>query len=135
MKTDMEKEDWPTAEQKQKCVAQAKALRKQAAEGGLRFEAYLPPRLAEWLLERIEKGVFLDPSEAAFVLLGEREELEPHTDLRKELLRRRLNAAIDDPRPRIPAEQVFEELRKELAAPRPEPAAWTPSSGGINLSV
>ena len=41
MKTDMEKEDWPTAEQKQKCVAQAKALRKQAAEGGLRFEAYL----------------------------------------------------------------------------------------------
>jgi antitoxin ParD1/3/4 len=99
MKTDMEKEAWPTAEQKQKCVAQAKALRKQAAEGGLRFEAYLPPQLAEWLLERIEKGVFLDPSEAVFVLLGEYEELEPHTD-----------------------------LRQELAAPRPEPAAWMPPS-------
>jgi Arc/MetJ-type ribon-helix-helix transcriptional regulator len=125
MKTDMEKEDWPTVEQKQKCVAQAKALRKQGAEGGLRFEAYLPPQLADWLLERIEKGVFLDPSEAVFVILGEYEELEPNTDLREELLRRRLKAAIDDPRPRIPAEQVFEELRKEFAAPRAEPAAWT----------
>jgi antitoxin ParD1/3/4 len=121
----MEKEAWPTAEQKHKSVAQAKALRKQAAEGGLRFEAYLPPQLADWLLERIEKGVFLDPSEAAFVLFGEHEELEPHTDLRQELLRRRLDAAINDPRPGIPAEQVFEELRKELAEPRPEPAVWT----------
>jgi len=37
----------------------------------LRFEAYLPPQLAEWLLERIEKGVFLDPREAVFVLLDE----------------------------------------------------------------
>ena len=84
----------------------------------------MPPQLADWLLERIEKGAFLDPSEAVFVLLGEYEELEPHTDLREELLRRRLNAAINDPRPRIPAEQLFEELRQELSAPRPEPAAW-----------
>ncbi|MGH8323820.1 MAG: hypothetical protein ACRETD_08500, partial [Steroidobacteraceae bacterium] len=123
--TDMEREIWPTAEQKQHCVAQAKALRKQAMEGGLRFEAYLPPQLADWLLERIEKGVFLDPSEAIFVLLGEQQELEPHTDLRQELLRRRLDAAIHDPRPGIPAEQVFEELRKKFSAPLPEAAAWT----------
>jgi antitoxin ParD1/3/4 len=116
---------WPTVEQKEACVAQAKALRKQAAEGGLRFEAYLPPQLAEWLLGRIEKGVFLDPSEAVFVVLGEHEDLEPHTDLRQELLRRRLNAAIDDPRPSIPAQQVFDELRKKMAAPLPEPAVWS----------
>jgi hypothetical protein len=120
----MAEEIWPTAEQKAACVAQAKALRKQAAEGGLRFEAYLPPQLAEWLLERIEKGVFLDPREAVFVMLGEHEDLEPHIDLRQELLRRRLNAAIDDPRPSIPAQQVFDELRKKMAAPRPEPAVW-----------
>ena len=116
---------WPTAELKGACVAQAKALRKQAAEGGLRFEAYLPPQLAEWLLGRIEKGVFLDPREAVFVLLGEHEDLEPHIDLRQELLRRRLNAAIDDPRPSIPAQQVFDELRKKMAAPLAEPAVWS----------
>ena len=90
----------------------------------MRFEAYLPPQLAEWLLDRIEKGVFLDPSEAVFVLLGEHEDLEPHRDLRQELLRRRLNAAIDDPRPSIPAQQVFDELRKKMTAPLPEPAVW-----------
>ena len=121
----MAEEMWPTAEQKEACVAQAKALRKQAAEGGLCFEAYLPPQLAEWLLGRIEKGVFLDPREAVFVLLGEHEDLEPHIDLRQKLLRRRLNAAIDDPRPSIPAQQVFDELRKKMAAPLPEPAVWS----------
>jgi Arc/MetJ-type ribon-helix-helix transcriptional regulator len=122
----VEKDEWPTGEQKQKSMAQAKALRQQAAEGGLRFEAYLPPTLATWLLDQIERGIFRDPSEAVFVFLGEAEELEPHTDLRKELLRRRLDAAINDPRPGIPAEQVFDELRKKLASPLPEPAAWTP---------
>jgi len=121
----MEKDEWPTGEQKQKSMAQAKALRQQAAEGGLRFEAYLPPTLATWLLGQIERGIFSDPSEAVFVFLGEAEELEPHTDLRKELLRRRLDAAINDPHPGIPAEQVFDELRKKLASPLPEPAAWT----------
>jgi antitoxin ParD1/3/4 len=121
----MAEDIWPTPQQKEACIAQAKALRKQAAEGGLRFEAYLPPQLAEWLLKRIEKGVFLDPREAVFVLLGEYEDLEPHTDLRQELLRRRLDAAINDPRPSIPAEQVLIELREKMAAPRPEAAVWT----------
>jgi len=89
----------------------------------------LPPQLAEWLLERIEKGVFLDPSEATFVLLGEQEELEPHIDLRQELLRGRLDAAINDPRPSLPAKEVFDELRKKLSAPRPEPAVWRHQRG------
>ena len=120
----MAEEIWPTAEHKESCVAQAQALRKQAGEGGLRFEAYLPPQLAQWLLDRIEKGVFLDPREAVFVLLGEHEDLEPHKDLRQELLRRRLKAAIDDPRPSIPAQQIFDELRKKMTAPLPEPAVW-----------
>jgi hypothetical protein len=45
-------------------IEQAKALREQARAGGLRFEAYLPPDLAEWLLDQIGRGVFVDPSEA-----------------------------------------------------------------------
>ena len=32
-------------------VAQAKRLREQARAGGLRFEAYLPPDLAVWLID------------------------------------------------------------------------------------
>ena len=43
-------------------IAQARALREQSAKGGLRFEAHLPPGLADWLLEQIEHGVFADPS-------------------------------------------------------------------------
>ena len=105
-------------------VGQAKALREQAKKGGLRFEAYLPPELADWLLGAIERGGFMDPSEAVFVILGEHKELEPHADLRRELLQRRLQSSIDDPRPSIPAEEVFSELKKLLAAPRPEAAVW-----------
>ena len=78
------------------------------------------------MLARIEQGMFLDPSEAVFVILGEHERLEPHADLRTELLRRTLQAAIEDTRPGIPAAQVFEKLRKELSGPRPEPACWSP---------
>jgi hypothetical protein len=44
---------------------QPKALREQAGRGGLRFEAYLPPELADWLLDRIEHGVFAHDRTAA----------------------------------------------------------------------
>jgi len=115
---------WPTAEEKAKNIAQAKALREQAKKGGLRFEAYLPSDLAEWLLGLIERGVFVDPSEAVFVILGEHKDLEPHADLRRELLKRTLQAAMDDPRPSISHEEMMERLRKLAEAPRPEPAEW-----------
>jgi len=71
------KDEWPSAEEKAKNIAQAKALRVQAEKGGLRFSAYLPPGLADWLLGLIEKGTFHDPSEAVFVILGEHQDLEP----------------------------------------------------------
>jgi hypothetical protein len=90
----------------------------------LRFEAYLPPAMADWLLAHIERGTFRDPSEAVFVIFGEHEELEPHSDLRHELLKRSLQAALDDPRPGIPAEEVFSKLRKRMQDPRAEPAVW-----------
>jgi antitoxin ParD1/3/4 len=119
---------WPTAEEKAKAIAQAKALKQQACKGGLRFEAYLPPGLAQWLLDLIEQGVFFDPSEAAFVIFGEHKDLEPHADLRRELLTRTIQASIDDPRPSIPAEEVMEQLKKKFAEPRPEPAVWRSAS-------
>ena len=115
--------EWPSAEEKAKNVAQAIALREQAKSGGLRFSVYLPPGLAEWLLGLVEKGTFIDPSEAVFVLLQEAQELEPHHDLRQELLNRMLQTAADDPRPGIPAEEVFERLREKWVSP-PEPAVW-----------
>lgn len=107
--------------------AQAEELREQARAGGLRFDAYLPPRLADWLLERIAQGAFADPSEAVFAILGEYEELEPHHDLRDELLRRRLQVAIDDPGAGIPHEQVLTKIERWQAEPRPVPARWEKS--------
>ncbi|RJG52033.1 CopG family transcriptional regulator [Sphingobium terrigena] len=103
---------------------QAKALREQARAGGLRFEAYLPPDMADWLLERVERGMFVDPSEAVFAIVKNFIELEPHRDLRDELLRRMLQAAIDDPRPRIPHEEVCSRMERWLAEPRAEAARW-----------
>jgi hypothetical protein len=115
---------WDDPEDAAQRRAQAQALREQVHAGGLRFEAYLPPALAGWLLTHIEQGTFRDPSGAVFVILGEHQELEPHTDLRRALLHRRIQAAIDDPRPPIPAEDVFRKLEEQLAAPLPEPAVW-----------
>ena len=105
-------------------IAQARALREQAGKGGLRFEAYLPPDLAEWLLDLIERGVFADPSAAVFVMLGEHRDLEPHDDLRHELLQRTVQAAIDDPRRSLSGNEVETELRELADTPLPEAAIW-----------
>ena len=104
-------------------IAQANALRDQARKGGLRFDVFLPPGLAEWVLESVARGAFRDPSEAVFVMLGEQRDLEPHADLRQEILRRSLHAALEDLGPSLSAEEVEEEIRK-LAGPREEPAVW-----------
>ena len=116
--------DWRTAEERAGDIAQAKALREQASKGGLRFEVYLPSGLAEWLLDFVERGVFTDPSEAVFVILGEHKDLEPHADLREEILRRSLEAAMNDTRPSIPGEEAMAQIARSMAEPRPEPAVW-----------
>ncbi len=115
---------WPTKAQRARAVAQARQLRPQAAEGGLRFEAYLPSSLAEWLLEQVERGVFLDPSEAMFAIVGEFKDLQPHADLRREVLGRSFQQSLDDPRPSLPAEEVFSRLREKFSQPQPAPAQW-----------
>lgn len=122
--TDTDAPEWPDPADKAHAVEQAKRLRDQAAKGGLRFEAYLPPGLALWLLDRIERGKYLDPSEAVFVILGEHEELEPHADLRRELFKRSIQAAADDPRPGISGEEMMKRLRNKREEPWPEPVRW-----------
>ncbi|WP_145206826.1 CopG family transcriptional regulator [Sphingobium sp. B2] len=110
--------------------AQAARLREQARAGGLRFEVYLISEIADWLLAQIERGRFADPSEAVFLIVQNFIEMEQHRDLRDELLRRTLDASIergleDAKAGRLhDAAEVFDELRRELAKPRPEPARW-----------
>lgn len=108
---------------------QAQALREQARARGLRFEAYLPGSLADWLLEHVEQGSFTDPSEAVFVMVGLFRDLEPHQDLRDEVLRRKLQSAMDDPRPPRPADEVFNALERRYAEPSPPPARWRKGDG------
>ena len=85
---------------------QAKALREQARAGGLRFEAYLTKDQADWLLEQIERGRFADPSEAVFLTVQNFIEMEPHGDLRDELLRRADLLHLAAAEWRIPAEKM-----------------------------
>ncbi len=128
MTSDDEPRDWRTPEQKAADIAQAKEMREKARKGGLRFEAYVPPDLAEWLLHFVEQGVFTDPSEAVFVILGEHKDLEPHEDLREEILKRSPEASLNDPRPSISSEELEEKMRHKLSQPLPEPAVWRKSS-------
>ena len=131
--TDDGDDDWRTADEKAAAIARARELKDQASDGGLRFDAYLPPGLAEWLLGLVETGIFVDPSEAVFVILGEHHDLEPHADLRRELLKRTIQASIDDPRPSIPAEEVFERVRQLATRARSEPAEWLSSRAMRNI--
>jgi antitoxin ParD1/3/4 len=117
---------WPPKELREWANQQAQDVRQAATEGGLRFQAYLPPELALWLLDRIEQGMFLDPSEAVFVLLDEAREMEPNLDLRQELLKRRILSAADDPRPSIPADEFMAEFEAMRRRPQPKPAVWLP---------
>lgn len=50
-------------------------LRQQASDGGLKFEAYLPSGLAEWVLDMVEKGIFRDPAEAVFVYMSQAQDI------------------------------------------------------------
>lgn len=108
---------------------QAKSLREQARAGGLRFDAYLTGDQVAWLLERVERGLFHDPSEAVFAIVQNFRELEAHRDLRDELLGRMLDASATDLESAHPADEVFDELRRELAQPHPEPGRWEKVAG------
>ena len=105
---------------------QAHRLREQAQKGGLYFEAYLPGDMAVWLLKLVENGDFVDPSHAVFEIVRTYMELEPHHDLRKKLLRRSIERAMEDVETgRVySSEEVVERLERRMAEPLPEPARW-----------
>src|SRR3546814_6744709 len=69
--------------------------------------------------------MFADPSEAVFAIVKNFIDMEPHHDLRDELLRRILDGSIkrgleDAEAGRVrDADEVFDELRRKMAAPRP----------------
>ena len=76
------------------------------------------------MLDLIERGEFPDPSEAVFVILGEHRELEPHADLRQELLRRSCQAENDDPLPSLSGDELEAHFRELGDTPLSEPAVW-----------
>lgn len=122
--TDEMDDTWRSRKIRARASKQARVLRASAIDGGLRFQAYLPPELALWILDQIERGVFTDPSEAVFVLLDEARELEPHQDLRQELLKRRILSAANDSRTGVTFGEFMDKLEATRKKPRPEAAVW-----------
>ncbi len=105
-------------------IEQARNLKSVAAESGMRFNAYLPPDLAKWVLNQVENGMFIDPSEAVFCFIKQAKELAPHSDLKEELLRRQLaEAAKGKPIPLEEVEARMEEKRERYKT-APKPARW-----------
>ena len=98
----------------QEARVQAGQLRESAAKAGLRFDAYFVPTVADWALGEIEKGRFASPGEVVFIAMQVFRELEAFPDLKAELLRRTVQQSLDDPRPAIPAEEVFESVKAHI---------------------
>jgi hypothetical protein len=104
---------------------QATRLKPSAEKAGLEFKGYLAPRDAIWALEAIERGAFMSPSEIVMVAIQQFIEMSEHPDLRRELLSRTLQKAMDDPRPGIPAEEAFAAIEALIAESRNhQPARW-----------
>ena len=105
------------------------SVRRQAAAGGLRFEAYLPPGLAEWVIRLVEQEIFHSPSEAVFVAMQSFRELDDHPDVQQELLTRIIQKGTDSVEEGggIPAEEVIARLRNAMEGPKAEPAVWDTS--------
>jgi Arc/MetJ-type ribon-helix-helix transcriptional regulator len=106
--------------------ARLASVRRQAAAGGLTFEAYLPPTLAEWVIRLVEQEVFHSPAEAVFVAVQSFRELHEHPDVKQALLKRMLQKGMDslEESGGIPAEEVMARLQEAMAGPRAAPAVW-----------
>ncbi len=120
-----------TDETAQQRIDQARSLRDQAKTGGLKFEAYLTPGLAEWVLDMVEDGIFLDPCEAVFVYMGQAKDIEPHDDLKEEILKRRIQQGVDDAEAgrTYTADEVKQHI-EEVRRRRTDPAVWRKISHG-----
>jgi len=106
-------------------VDKAAELRAQAQIGGLYFIAYLPPAFAGWLLDHIEDGLFANPKEAIFALVGHYREREPYGATREELLRCACMAmCFDDPTLTLPKGNYTEHVQNLFDTPPAKAAIW-----------
>ena len=103
-------------------IEQARSLKEQAKKGGLKFETYLTPDLAEWVLSMVEQGDFIDPSEAVFVFMQQARDIDSHDDLKIDILRKRLEAS-EASGSLVDGKEVFEKIKKDLKN-MPESAIW-----------
>lgn len=117
--------EYETEAAAKKRIEQVGSLKEQTAKGGLKFEAYLPSSLALWILDLVEKGIFVSPSEAVFVLLSQAKDLEPYDDIKQEILRRTLEkrSSESELEKAIPAEEAMKRIRESLND-KSEPAVW-----------
>jgi Arc/MetJ-type ribon-helix-helix transcriptional regulator len=105
--------------------AQATALKVEASEHGLRMETYLVPSVAEWVLTLVERGRFLDPSEAVFAAMQVLMELDAYPDLQEELFRREITNRLNDDGPTIPGDEAFAKLKERVKQrTEREPPTW-----------
>jgi hypothetical protein len=95
---------------------------------GLTFEVFLPERLADWLWQKLEAGVYKDPKEAAFIAFQDLMELDRHPAVRAQLLKAMVAAAADDPRSGITIEEWRAKhqakLREYASTEPPAPRTW-----------
>lgn len=103
---------------------QAKALRDPAREGGLRFEAFLPPAQADWLLQWVEQGHFVDPAEAVSAIVQNFIDLELHRDLSDELRSRMLAQAAAELAHAYTDERRPAKLEARYSRTHPNAARW-----------
>ena len=89
-------------------------VRRKIRERGLTFSVFLPEGIADWVKARVADGTFQDPSEAAFVAFQRFIELWDHPEVEEQLLLAVLDKRKNDPRPGIPAEQVFAEMEAKI---------------------
>lgn len=117
--------------------AEQRRIRAHILARGMTFKVFLPESLANWLRKKIRAGAFHDPAEAAFVAFQDLYELDRHPKVRRDLFGAMLQAAIDDPRPGIPAEKVMAKIRAQTLRysrtkpprPKPLPKAKRPPPG------
>lgn len=103
---------------------------------GLTFEVFLPERLANWLWQKLEAGVYKDPKEAAFIAFQDLMELDRHPTVRAQLMKAMVTAAADEPRPGITIEEWRAKhnatLREYASTEPPPPRTWSPVNPSKN---
>lgn len=109
-------ENEETAQQR---IDQAQALKPKASRAGLKCEVYLPSDIAVWVLDMVEKGVFIDPSEAIYVFMDQAHDIDDSDDLKTAILKHRvLKGEEDYDNGRIiegdDLDEFFETLKNEI---------------------